>query len=159
MKCPSCEREDVGEGRFCRWCNQLLIGPQGVRAASHLRRIGAWLLEPILIVITLFIGYLIWFLIFSRKNGQTPGKQLVGIRAVKTDGSPLGWGMTFVREILVKWIGLSLLAVCTLGVATIVDYLWPFFDRDNQALHDKIAGTLVVDDREYRNRQRARFPM
>lgn len=58
--------------------------------ASPLRRLMAWLLDSVLLFLTLFIGYIIWWLITLRQ-GQTPGKQLLGIRAVKRDGSPAGW--------------------------------------------------------------------
>ncbi len=60
-----------------------------------MRRLAAFLLDIILIPLTLFIGYLIWMLIVFA-NGQTPGKQLVGIRVMKITGEPSGWGLTFV---------------------------------------------------------------
>jgi uncharacterized RDD family membrane protein YckC len=31
-----------------------------------------------------------------------------------------------------------------LVVPIILDYLWPLWDRENQTLHDKIAGTVVL---------------
>ena len=71
--CPSCSREDVGEGRFCRWCKQLLIGPRGVKAAGIGRRVAAYLLDILLFFLTLIVGYIIWWL-FTLSRGQTAGQ-------------------------------------------------------------------------------------
>jgi uncharacterized RDD family membrane protein YckC len=79
----------------------------------------------------------------SRKgahNGQTLGKQATGIRIVRDDGQP----MTFGRALLREGVGKQLLGIITLYIYLIVDYLWPLWDRENQALHDKIASTHVV---------------
>ncbi len=160
--CPDCGRSDVGDGRFCRWCGQFLLAPRGVRAASVARRLAAvvldnilltlfigyliwWLivLDNILVPLTLFIGYLIWWLIVLER-GQTPGKQLLGIRAMKDNGEPSRWGRTFLREFVVKGIIFGLLAAITASVVWWLDNLWPLWDRDRQALHDKVAGTVVV---------------
>ena len=40
------------------------------------------MLDAVLVVVTLVIGYIIWWL-FTLQWGQTPGKQILGIRAVK----------------------------------------------------------------------------
>lgn len=141
--CPDCGRSDVGDGRFCRWCGQFLLAPRGVRAASVARRLAAVVLDNILVPLTLFIGYLIWWLIVLER-GQTPGKQLLGIRAMKDNGEPSRWGRTFLREFVVKRIIFGLLAAITLYIVWLLDNLWPLWDRDRQALHDKVAGTVVV---------------
>jgi len=61
-----------------------------------------WLLPLISASAVVSVGYFVWWLI-ALKDGQTPGKKIVGIRAVSADtGETLGWGMTFVREFLVK---------------------------------------------------------
>ena len=57
--------------------------------ATPLRRLGALLLDGLLFFLTLVVGYIIWWLIVLRR-GQTPGKQLLGIRAVRRDGNPAG---------------------------------------------------------------------
>ena len=141
--CPSCGRSDVGEGRFCRWCGQYLIAPEGIRAAGLGQRLLALVLDSILVPLTLFVGYLLWWLIVLDR-GQTPGKQLVGIRAMGQDGSAVRWGWMFLREFGVKGIVFSLLAAFTISVVWVLDYLWAFWDRDRQTLHDKLVGTVVV---------------
>ena len=141
--CPSCSRTDIGRGRFCRWCGQFLIGPEGVKVAGVGQRLLALILDYVLVPLTLFIGYIVWWLIVLG-GGQTPGKQLVGIRAMQQDGAAAGWGRTFLRESVGKGIVFGFLGAATLGVASVLDYLWALWDEDKQTLHDKLAGTLVV---------------
>lgn len=91
----------------------------------------------------ILIAYLVWWLIVLGR-AQTPGKQIVGIRAVNYAGEPLSWGMMFVREFLVKGLLFSILYGLTLGIMFLVDNLWPLWDDNNQTLHDKVASTYVV---------------
>ena len=90
--------------------------------------------------------YGVWFLI-SLADGRTPGKQIAGIRTVRTTGEPSGWGGTLVREVVLKWMVGTCFGLLTLGIYCVVDYLWPLWDRNRQALHDKMAETLVVQGR------------
>jgi uncharacterized RDD family membrane protein YckC len=112
--------------------------PAGVTLTSKKRRLGAWLLDGVLAIATLGIGYLIWML-FTFKTGQTPAKRLLGVRIISTnDYRAASWGITFLRDVFVKGI----IGGVTLGVA----YLWILWDKDNQALYDKVMSTVVVND-------------
>ena len=91
-------------------------------------------------------GYVIWWLV-TLKNGQTPGKQLVGIRVVRENGEPSGWGYTFLREFVIKGLLGGVLSSITGGIYTVVDHLWPLWDPKRQALHDKMVNTIVVQNR------------
>jgi uncharacterized RDD family membrane protein YckC len=124
------------------------VAPPGVYAAGLGRRVGAWLLDIVLFFLTLVIGYLIWWLIVLGR-GQTPGKQLLGLRVVRVDGSPSDWGWTFLREFGVKFFLAGIIG-SIVPFAGIIDSLWAFWDKDRQAVHDKIMKTVVVDDRAYR---------
>lgn len=74
-----------------------------------------------------------WYF-WTRRDGQTPGKSMVGIRVVKADGSELSDTDAFIRA-----IGYHVSAlICGLG------YIWAIFDGNNQTWHDKLAGTYVV---------------
>lgn len=146
--CPNCSKQDVGDGEFCRWCQQLLTGSTGIKAAGLGRLVGAYILDIVLFFVTLILGYIIWWL-FTLSRGQTPGKQLLGIRVIRADGTPSDWGWAFIREFIIKTIAFSILD-SFLGIATIVDLLWAFWDKNRQTLHDKIMKTVVVDDRAHR---------
>ena len=149
--CPDCRRRREGEGLFCRWCQQLLSGPSGIKAAGIGRRVAAYFLDIVLFFLTLIIGYIVWWL-FALRRGQTPGKQLLGIRVIRADGRPSDWGWTFIREFVIKFILFEVAVdTVTFGLGSILDCLWAFWDRDRQALHDKIVKTIVVDDRKFRS--------
>lgn len=138
----------LGPGLFCPACEQFIRGQRGVRAATIARRMGAYILDMVLVFLTLFIGYLVWALI-AFQWGQTPGKQLLGIRSVRVDGRPLDWGATFIREAVVKWLLFGILvASATGGIGWLVDLLWAVWDKDRQTVHDKIMQTVVIENRD-----------
>jgi uncharacterized RDD family membrane protein YckC len=72
-------------------------------------------------------------------KGLTPGKYLVGEPVVDrlTGGQP-GLGTMLLREIVGKWVS---------GILFGLGYLWAIRDKDGQAWHDKIAGTVVIRKR------------
>lgn len=74
------------------------------------------------------------------ENGQTLGKQALGIRVVRVDGAPV----TFATGVRRTVLGQQLPSLVTLSVYSLFDFLWPLADKRNRALHDKIAKTLVV---------------
>jgi uncharacterized RDD family membrane protein YckC len=76
-------------------------------------------------------------------NGRTWGMQAADIRVVRVDGQPFTFRFALVREILVKQILFGYLAVFTLYIATVLNYLWPLWDSQNRALHDHVCKTLV----------------
>ena len=151
LRCPNCSRSSVGQSRFCRWCQQFLVASQGVKVAGIGQRVAAYVLDVLLFCVTLIIGYVIWWL-FTLSRGQTPGKRLLGIRVMRIDGTASDWDWTFIREFVVKFGLFEVVAdILTLGLASLVDVLWAFWDKDRQALHDKIMKTVVVDDRLLRS--------
>lgn len=74
-----------------------------------------------------------------RFYGATPGKALcrIRVRDWNRPGLP-GWGQAVVR-----WITSDLLGQIFI-VWYLVDFLWPCWDQRRQALHDKMARTVVV---------------
>ncbi|HEY4278298.1 MAG TPA: RDD family protein [Conexibacter sp.] len=74
------------------------------------------------------------------RNGQTIGKQALGIRVVRENGEPVSLGNGLMREV----IGRQLIVAFTYGIYAIVDYLLPVWDRRRQCLHDKVVQTRVV---------------
>jgi uncharacterized RDD family membrane protein YckC len=79
-------------------------------------------------------------------NGQTWGKQIVGIRVVRDSGQPVDIGFGFLREFVVKGLLFGFVGSFFFSIPTLVDYLWPLWDDQNRALHDMVVTTHVVKD-------------
>ena len=79
-------------------------------------------------------------------QGRTPGKLLAGLRVTRWDGGPAGWRLMLAREVAVKLLVSGALSGVTGGVYWVVDHLWPLWDGRGQAIHDRMAGTVVVRD-------------
>jgi uncharacterized RDD family membrane protein YckC len=115
--------------------------PQGVQLAGHGRRIGAYFLAIPLAIGTLVIGYIIWGLIVWSR-GQTPALQVLGMRCWRpeTRRVPGFWWMAL-REIIGRLVD---------GILGIITQLTSFIlfltTRERKALHDYIAGTVVLHD-------------
>ena len=77
-------------------------------------------------------------------NGQTWGKQIVGIRVVRDSGQPVDIGFAFVREFVVKGLLFGFVGSFFFSIPTLIDYLWPLWDDQNRALHDMVVTTHVV---------------
>ena len=78
------------------------------------------------------------------RNGQTLGKQWLGIRAVRDTGEPFSWGYALLREVVVKQLLFGTVGSLFFSIPTLLDYLWPLWDDQNRALHDMVASTHVV---------------
>lgn len=68
-------------------------------------------------------------------RGRTPGKRLLGIRVIRLNGKPIGWWPAFER-----------FAGYAAGFATGLLGFQILWDRNRQAIHDKITETAVVRD-------------
>jgi uncharacterized RDD family membrane protein YckC len=147
-------------------------GPPGVRSdyASWGRRLGAYLLDTLVILVpliaitvialvagdpeddddrtwgvlglayllTIFAPFIYFTLMHGRESGQTFGKRWVGIRIVDdSTGRSIGYGRAFGRYAItfVFWL---------IVIPAVLDYLWPLWDRRNQALHDKVVSSVVI---------------
>lgn len=139
--CPRCSAPNTLGGVFCGNCNLYLRDATlTVERVTFTRRIlGSWLLEGVLLSITLVIGWFIW-LLFTGKNAQTPAKNLTGIFIVNLEtGRAVGAGEVWIRDVLLK-----LLVANIVPFGGVVDLAWALFDRDRQTLHDKAVKTVVV---------------
>lgn len=81
-----------------------------------------------------FLLYMVYFTFFLGTRGQTPGKMICGLRVIRVDGRPVGFGQAALRT-----LGYYLNQL-TLGIG----FLWVAVDPRKQGLHDKIAGTLEI---------------
>lgn len=84
----------------------------------------------------LFLVLAVYFVVCWSHGGRTLPMQTWKMRLVRDDGSSIGIGQAVLRYVL-AWLSLL-----SLGVG----FLWAFFDRDRQFLHDRLAGTRIVMD-------------
>ncbi len=105
--------------------------------------------------LVLFLIWTFYFPIFELAwQGQTPGKRLLGIRAVDARGGPLRAEAVLARNIARQFeVLLPILAPILVGggwvfVASLgwilVLWLLPLFNKDRMRVGDMIAGTIVV---------------
>lgn len=74
---------------------------------------------------TLFLAY--W-------KGRTPGKRLLGLRVVRLDGKPIG-----------LWVAFNRFGGYAASIFTgLLGFFEMFWDANRQALHDRIAATVVT---------------
>jgi uncharacterized RDD family membrane protein YckC len=72
--------------------------------------------------------------------GQTVGMRVTKIKAVAAvDGQPASLARSIGRA------AIEIVFYAVLLLPWVLDMLWPIWDKQNQTLHDKIAGTVVVN--------------
>ena len=81
----------------------------------------------------------------GEKNGQTWGKQVLGIRVIRTNGVPMDFTHLAIREALVKGLGLAFASSVVPLLPYVLDGLWPLWDDEHRAVHDMVVGTRVVE--------------
>ncbi len=132
--CVRCGRP-LADALFCQYCGTFVLDPEGtVVMAGRGERLLAWLISGLILVFTLFIGWVIWWFIVAPR-GQNPGKAVVGIRVIRTNGDAVRTGGMFVRGLAGAVAGL---------IPLNLDDLWILWDRDAQTIHDKLVNTVVV---------------
>jgi uncharacterized RDD family membrane protein YckC len=159
MTCPNpaCGKDAALDAFFCQWCSVYLAVPAKGAKANLFARWLALALDPLigwvsyLFAIAVFgtvssslgwlmaflfpVVYAIWFLSLLRQ-GMTPGKKLLGLQVVEQNtGNIPGFGKMFLREIVGRILS---------GLIFGLGYLWALIDKNGQAWHDKLAGTVVV---------------
>jgi len=90
----------------------------------------SWLLG----IIGFFLIGIAYLVCFWAWRGQTPGKMVMRIKIIRTDGSEMGW-----RIAVLRYLGYVIS-----GLLIGLGYLWVAFDVGKQGIHDKIADTCVI---------------
>lgn len=88
-------------------------------------------------------AWFIWFLI-AASHGQTPGKQLLRMYVLKGDATRAGGAYMLLREIVVKQWLFAMIGFLFGGLPYLISALWCLWDRDRQALWDKMCSTYVA---------------
>jgi uncharacterized RDD family membrane protein YckC len=107
-------------------------------------------------------AWLLYFFVALTWKGQTIGASVMQIMVIRSDGKPLGVLGSIARIIGLLLYGLFVAvgglgayafrdstpkAAAAIGVALLLvlaGIFWAIFDRHRRALHDRIAGTIVV---------------
>ena len=133
---------------------EVIVGGRSPELAGIRRRFGAavidfavhsavlslnlWFSNLIPFVWTLSIGLLVAFVgyypYFWAVSGQTPGKMILGLRVVRSDGSRLRMGHALARVVgylISSWF-------------LYLGFMWALIDRKRQGWHDKFADTQVI---------------
>lgn len=78
-----------------------------------------------------FVGYFIFFWMLV---GQTPGKMLMGLRVVSTNGRPLSFWQAL-KRFIGYWISM---------IPFFMGFYWILISDSRQGWHDKIARSYVI---------------
>ena len=114
--------------------------PPGVQLAPVGRRVGAWFLSLVLVVVTLVIGYLIWGIILWRK-GTSPALSVLGMRVWRPEnGRPATFWEMVLRDVVGRIAG------ALFCIMTFVSFVLFLSRDDHKAIHDLVGGTIVVHD-------------
>lgn len=137
---PPPKPEDAAGAPFdsmAKFFNQPL--GSGVRPASPGARFWASVLEGLLFIVTLGIGWFIWS-VFTWQKGQSPAKSLVGLTVVDSrTNATASFGQMIVREVVGKFV----LGSVTGGVTGLIGAAMVLTPK-RQALWDLIASTTVI---------------
>ena len=114
--------------------------PLNLITVSPWARLGAYLLEAVIWMVTFGIGWLIWALTLSGK-GQTPAKKLLNHTVVDIyTGQPLGLSrMLWIRGIVAGLVAF----IAFFGTFCILIFM-PLWDSNNQNIWDKVSGSYVI---------------
>ena len=95
------------------------------------------ILFPSIITASIFNVLIYWsyFSLMTYYKGATLGKMLVGIKVQSEDGQKLSFGRVILREIVGRIVS---------SIIFSIGYLMAAFTKKKQALHDKMANTVVV---------------
>jgi uncharacterized RDD family membrane protein YckC len=106
-------------------------------------------------IVTVILGFLAYLvvaflyapLLMAREgaqNGQTWGKQALGIRVIRDSGETMSFGWAALREIAVKGLGVGIASSIIPLIPWFLNFFWPLWDDENRALHDMVVSTHVV---------------
>jgi len=102
-------------------------------------RIGAALLDSLLMVVTLFIGWFIWSIVLW-KQSTSPAKKMLRMTIVDADsGAPASMKQMVMREVLGKWVIGSVA-----GIASLASVVMLWVTPRKQTVWDYVGTTVVV---------------
>lgn len=131
------------------WETSVETNQSGLPFATPLHRFGAAILESVLAVVTLGIGWFIWWLILIGR-GLTPARQILGLRIVnRRTMEPVSNSQVFLRGFVVYFLAFSALSSALSLVLFGLGWLFTLtsallvFRSSRQTLWDQMTGTTV----------------
>ena len=133
-----------------------LVPNSNLKYASFQHRLGAEALDSAFMLLTLWIGWVIWSLVVWGE-GQTPAKKILKIRVLSAQNNkPATWGHMAVRQLLVPLtifiasFPLNLISfgiIGTLGIIAwyVLEIVW-YFTKGSRSLRDVFVKTIVVNE-------------
>ena len=106
--------------------------------------VGGLILTFVLVAIVALLYAPLLMMRQGPRNGQTIGKQLVDIRAVRDNGQPWTFGSAALREVVMKQLAVGIASSIIPFVPAFLNYFWPLWDDENRALHDMAVSSHVV---------------
>ena len=111
---------------------------------------------PLAIAVLLTFTIFLFIIPLCFKNGETLGKKIMHTCLVNKLGYtysrlqliPRFLFPTFLIITVVFVLGISIWSLAVISFGLLISYLFVIFTKDNKALHDYFAGTLVIDTRE-----------
>lgn len=113
------------------------------------------------LAILMAVAVIEWLIPMKLGNGQTPGKKIFGLCLMRTDGVMLNNMQLFTRSLLGKytvetmipvliilmiyWGTMGVMGTLVLAALLLTQLGCVLFTRTNSAIHDLMAGTVVVD--------------
>ncbi len=88
-------------------------------------------------LLNISIGVAYYWYFLKHQNGATPGKKALGLKVVRSDGSPLTTG-----RIIGRYFAEFLSAMILF-----IGYIMAGFDDERRTLHDRICDTRVIKSR------------
>ena len=114
------------------WSTEWIVNAFGINQLLFSEG-SSWQMSPAVAMGLYLAISLLYDIGFWLLAGQTPGKRVLGVRIVRTDGKRLRFGDALRRE-----IGYVISAILFLG------YLWILFDNRRQGFHDFIPAPVVI---------------
>jgi uncharacterized RDD family membrane protein YckC len=91
-----------------------------------------------------FFYYPLTMMRSGQHNGQTLGKQALGITVSRDSGEAVGFWWAVLREFVVEYLLFQVVGSFLFGLPWLLDVLWPLWERENRALHDLMLSSHVV---------------
>ena len=153
--CPNCGTEQKGAGEDSQYAGFLARFSAAIIDNLILLAAGTILFAIVEVPALGLIITVPYYVLFTYKLGQTPGKRILGLQVVDAEGTIPNFRRVLLREFVAKSVPsmlllagaysvLFLIAGYITGTFLLLGYLWIARDQRKRGLHDYIANTYVI---------------